>query len=500
MSGGRGSEPYAFSVVAIEHGNYVADGRRGKEFVCYDSEEDDFSHGDSIGVASFSVDLLPPEAIHPQSRLSLTFELSNTLPSRSEFRGNRESFSVFEGELETEFRWVNLHDRRSGAYVGETHYDEDGYLPTTFGWLEEHLYVAVHAIYDREFNMVQRQLPTDVDRTSGNVRTRWNVGRAGPMSRPSVTPDTVYIGTLNEILALDSASGEFRWTTSLRQAPSQMDPVRPTAHSGTVYLCDAEGTVYALDAVTGEKRWTASISSGPTAAPTVLPAEGGEKVSHDSTATVVFVTRDRRIHALDSEEGEQIWTVEIDSRQMDSPVGDGNWLYTCLDDWDLYRIACDSGQRELVMTGWFSPYLVSDRESLYVVSGGNQLVAINLTRGEEVWRFVTSCKGKIHRNPVIVDETVIVANNTGSVHGIDATTGDEIWKKERFPNTLNVVGNTVYTTAGHHVCALDAHTGTVQWRYRTGLGDLTATADGVYAVGENEDGTQTLYALEEPHE
>ncbi|MFC7072610.1 PQQ-binding-like beta-propeller repeat protein [Halovenus rubra] len=106
--------------------------------------------------------------------------------------------------------------------------------------------------------------------------------------------------------------------------------------------------------------------------------------------------------------------------------------------------------------------------------------------------------------PVRVGETVVAADcqtelagTRRRLYGIGAETGEIEWERRTYPSELSVANETVYTTAGDAATAFDPETGDVLWRYPTGVGHLTATEGGIYAVGRNNDGTSTLYALDE---
>jgi polyvinyl alcohol dehydrogenase (cytochrome) len=108
-------------------------------------------------------------------------------------------------------------------------------------------------------------------------------GVAGAVSRssPTVVGDTVYIGTQRgaRLLAIDTATGDLRWSTTMDEHPSAILTQSPMVHGGVVYqgvssdeeiaaidpaydCCTFRGSVAALDAATGDILWRTYTNPG----------------------------------------------------------------------------------------------------------------------------------------------------------------------------------------------------------------------------------------------
>jgi polyvinyl alcohol dehydrogenase (cytochrome) len=108
-------------------------------------------------------------------------------------------------------------------------------------------------------------------------------GVSGAVSRssPSVVGDTVYIGTQQgaRLLAIDTATGDLRWSTTMDEHPSAILTQSPMVHDGVVYqgvssseeiaaidpaydCCTFRGSVAAVDAMTGAIRWRTFTNPG----------------------------------------------------------------------------------------------------------------------------------------------------------------------------------------------------------------------------------------------
>lgn len=109
------------------------------------------------------------------------------------------------------------------------------------------------------------------------------VGIAGAVSRssPAVVGDTVYIGTQRgaRLLAIDTATGDLRWSTTMDTHPSAILTQSPMVHDGVVYqgvssdeevaaidpaydCCTFRGSIAAVDAGTGDILWRTYTNPG----------------------------------------------------------------------------------------------------------------------------------------------------------------------------------------------------------------------------------------------
>ncbi len=84
-------------------------------------------------------------------------------------------------------------------------------------------------------------------------------------SPPTLTDDTLYIGSGNELLAIDLQSQQIRWKFeaegTIRSSPAVV--------GNTIYVGSEDGWLYAVDATTGEKLWNIFIGGKITSSPSV---------------------------------------------------------------------------------------------------------------------------------------------------------------------------------------------------------------------------------------
>jgi outer membrane protein assembly factor BamB len=164
----------------------------------------------------------------------------------------------------------------------------------------------------------------------------------------------------------------------------------------------------------------------------------------------------------------------------------------------VYR---DEGPRELHRVRWVFP--TGDRivsspvyadGVVYFGSDDGNVYAVNARDGRQVWKHRTG--GPVPSTPALADGSLYVVSYDGKLHALDARTGASRWKfategERRFearglhgmqPRTQTiadpfdvflsspvVADGTVYFGSGDgHVYALDAASGALRWKFRTG--------------------------------
>ncbi len=158
---------------------------------------------------------------------------------------------------------------------------------------------------------------------------------------------------------------------------------------------------------------------------------------------------------------------------------------------------------------------------LYVGSDDGHVYALDAASGRLRWAWRTA--GPVPSTPAVHDGRLYVASYDGRLHALDAATGAPLWKfategERRFEarglhgaqprqqtladpfdvylsSPVVAQGLVVFGSGDHHVYALDAVTGALRWKVRTGnvVHASPAVADGTVYIG-SWDGR--LYALD----
>jgi outer membrane protein assembly factor BamB len=157
---------------------------------------------------------------------------------------------------------------------------------------------------------------------------------------------------------------------------------------------------------------------------------------------------------------------------------------------------------------------------VYVGSADHGLYAINASDGTERWRFRSG--GAVNSSPAVANGLVYFASIDGTFTAVETETGKQKWQfktegESRFtapgihgsmPRTEIMAdpfdvflsspavaeGVVFFGSGDHHVYALDAQTGALKWKFKTGdvVHASPAVANGVVYIGSWD---RNLYAL-----
>jgi polyvinyl alcohol dehydrogenase (cytochrome) len=144
----------------------------------------------------------------------------------------------------------------------------------------------------------------------------WEVAVAGPVSATPVIADGVaYAGSYDGSLsALDLMTGEQRWVYETGAAvpePNLQIPLGITGSAAvvgdTVYVGDAAAMVHAVDVATGEARWTTSVDEQPNASIWSSPVVANDRLYVGIASVAKEVGFRGSVVALDAISGELVW-------------------------------------------------------------------------------------------------------------------------------------------------------------------------------------------------
>lgn len=278
---------------------------------------------------------------------------------------------------------------------------------------------------------------------------------------PAVASGTVFVGAGDSLYAIDAASGDTQWRVRTDGTVSST----PAIGDGVVYA-PGDTTLYAVDG-RGSTQWRYEIGSSITTDPVVTPAG-------------LLVAGDAGVQALGSE-GEPRWQFE---QSFD-----------------------ESPERESLTT----PAVASDGSAVFI--GGNfeygrkskyrygRLYALDPEDGTRRWTVEVEDNVS---TPTVGDGLVYFGTRYGTVEAVAADTGHREWHLEVGGDVVSspaVATGTIYVGADA-IYAIDAASGTVQWRFD--LPEATfwsnsspAVVDGVVYVGSGVLGREgRVYALD----
>lgn len=313
------------------------------------------------------------------------------------------------------------------------------------------------------------------------LRLKWAkaLGSWGP---PSVAGDTVYVGSDKTLYALDTNTGDVKWTYEANGRVAS-----PTIASGSVYFgtntLAAGHRVYALDAATGSLKWSYIAESPVETSPAV--ADG-----------MVYVTAGPLLYALDAATGTLRWRHVTMGLALSPALVDGvvylssYWYPRPYDQpYDSKIEALDAETGSLIWThpvgdALPSPPTVANGVVYGASYGLNGVFAVDAATGRRLWTYRQVGGG----TALAVAEGTVYAVVGSTIVALDAATGRLKWYHGTSAyfgtSSVAVANGIVYTSTSDRyspsqVLALSAATGDLLWRYPAGGGSSPVVANGM---------------------
>ena len=292
---------------------------------------------------------------------------------------------------------------------------------------------------------------------------------AGDMieSTAAVVDDTAYIGALDGMLyAIDTQTGKSAWkyeaTDSIKSSPSVKD--------GVIYFGDSGGIFHAVDIAKRKKKWQYTTE--------------GEIISSANIVgnRVLFGSYDGFLYCLNTTNGELAWKYETEGYVHGTPaVYEEFVIVTGCDSYMRVINITDGTQRQQVNLGAYvgaSPAILikksgaENRSIAYCGTYGNEVLGVDLTAGEIVWRYQNPVRQlPFFASAAATDNIVLIGGRDKMMHALTPEKGEPIWTytaKTRIESSAVIVGKRVFfgTTRGVFL-ALDIATGDSVWEFDT---------------------------------
>jgi outer membrane protein assembly factor BamB len=293
-------------------------------------------------------------------------------------------------------------------------------------------------------NTGQQKWSVDIPGTYGAAYTAYDSGR-------------VFVVNFDGVMrAFDAATGNQFWSVQLPGQYAFSSP--PTAVNGTVFVGGAGtgGTLYAVDESKGTVLWTAGVENGDHSSPAV-------------TSTSVFVSYAcPQSYAFSPTTGQQQWhysgpceggggkTPVYHSGKVyvrDSFGGSTNGLI--LDANNGANIGSFSSDRPPAFIGNLAVYLQT-----------GTLRGVDATTGQVQWSFAGD--GNLDSAPLIINQTIYIGSSSGLLYALDLN-GHQLWS----------------TNIGTSIPAPDEHNGGLLAGFGAGDGMLVIPAGSVLTVYSN---------------
>jgi outer membrane protein assembly factor BamB len=249
-----------------------------------------------------------------------------------------------------------------------------------------------------------------------------NMARAGFGGGLAADGGKIFVATgFGTVLALEAGSGKPIWSKKLGI------PIReaPTAAEGRVFIVNSESELYCFNAADGSALWTQKgLPENAAVLTSASPAVAGN---------LVFVPfPSGEITAIDIKSGQPKWTDSLTKGEINSsataigeaarPVVDRDAVFAMSRGGQLIATSREKGERLWTreIRGSQTPWVAGD--TLFAVDVTGKLVALNRKDGKAKW--VTPLPGDGRwSGPVLAGGRLWLASSKGLLVGVDAVSG-----------------------------------------------------------------------------
>lgn len=236
------------------------------------------------------------------------------------------------------------------------------------------------------------------------------------------------------------------WDKSVGNGVEQFySELSPVWDGSAIYAADRKGLVKALELDSGKELWSVDLSkrTGFLSANLSALLSGGLTISDDK----IFIGTERgTVIALNKENGEVLWDVEVAGEALSKPVVSGDMVVIHTSNGQLQALDTATGSIKWTVN-MDTPSLSLRGESAPAVAFGAAIVggdngrvsAVLLSQGQLIWQQrisqVTSSTeigrlNDVDMTPVIDDGKVYAIAYNGTLAALDMRSGQMLWKRD----------------------------------------------------------------------
>lgn len=242
------------------------------------------------------------------------------------------------------------------------------------------------------------------------------------------------------MLALSRADGRVLWRFGYEASPADDHRQGGVVRQGPLLLVPAwNGTLHALEAASGEERWRFDAGLPLRAAPAV---ETGRIYQPSGTGVLTVLDGTGRL----------LWQVRLDAPLLSTPALTPQGPVVVSRDGEVLALDRTGGvrwRRALGEPCYYGAPVHSDG-ALFLATAAGGLWKLDGKSGRTVWR--RDDLGPVYATPALTGTRVLVGDNNGEVHLIDADSGERL---DRFGTTGAVQSRAVAFAGGWAVGSRD---------------------------------------------
>ncbi|WP_372963947.1 outer membrane protein assembly factor BamB [Marinobacter sp.] len=219
----------------------------------------------------------------------------------------------------------------------------------------------------------------------------------------------------------------------------------PLYAGDVIFAASADGEVVTVGTENGEVVWSTELDDRIFAGP-------GADSRH-----LYVVTRDAELIALSAEDGSEVWRVPLPTEVLAAPQSNGSLVVVQTTDGRVIGFSTDKGDRVwqyeaqvpvLTMRTAAAPLVGAD---IVIASFSNgRVIALTAENGQPVWQYeVGQAQGRtelerlvdIGGQPLVLDSAIMVVGYQGKLALVDIRSGQEIWSRTASSFYSPAIGN-----------------------------------------------------------
>lgn len=322
-------------------------------------------------------------------------------------------------------------------------------------------------------------------RLPDSLTLKWSAKTGGPIKGAAAIVDgLVYIGSEDGMVrALKLADGTTAWEF-VADGPVVSSPL---VMEGRVYIGSAGTNLFALDARTGTKIWAYGTEGEVKSSPTPFRSPKGDET------WLVIGGYDNRLHCVSAATGRTNWLFETANFINGAPaVGDGVTAFGGCDEIVHVVSLADGTKAREIEAG---AYIIGSAAVLggvaYVGHYKNEFLAVDLKKGEVVWRY-RDRNFPYGASPAVTTDRVLFGGRDKRLHAVERATGKQAWvfaARGGVESSPVVAGDrVVFGSDDGRVYVLSLKDGTERWNYEIGqpVQSSAAVVDGHVVIGADD--------------
>lgn len=214
----------------------------------------------------------------------------------------------------------------------------------------------------------------------------------------------------------------------------------PVIKDEKIFILDTAGVLVARDLKTEKKIWKSRIFKK-----SFLKNYKTPKISY-ADGKIFAIAGVNKIAAASEVDGKVLWSKEISSIPVSTPISDGNLVYVSTNDNKLYALSVASGELEWVQSAIIRPTAIFGaadpviyKNFIIVSYSSGEIYAVDKRTGEPLWSQDLNVNkatnsdfylNDIDATPYVQNDVIYSIGNGGLMMALKVKDGNYLWKKE----------------------------------------------------------------------